>query len=31
VIFTILLAWVTTLPLGALFAASAYWLLQGVG
>lgn len=27
-IFTILLAWVTTLPLGALLGAAAMWLLQ---
>jgi inorganic phosphate transporter, PiT family len=31
VVFAILLAWVTTLPLGALFAGSAYWMLRGVG
>ncbi len=28
VIFTILLAWITTLPLGALFAGAAYWLVR---
>jgi PiT family inorganic phosphate transporter len=30
-VLTILLAWVTTLPLGAAFAASAYLLLSAVG
>ncbi len=31
VIFSILLAWITTLPLGALLAGAAYWVLRGVG
>lgn len=30
VVRTILLAWATTLPLGALLAALAYWMLRGV-
>jgi PiT family inorganic phosphate transporter len=29
-IFTILLAWITTVPLGALFAGGTYWALRGV-
>jgi PiT family inorganic phosphate transporter len=29
-IFTILLAWITTVPLGALFAGATYWALRGV-
>jgi PiT family inorganic phosphate transporter len=31
VILTILLAWITTLPLGALFAGATYWAVRGVG
>jgi PiT family inorganic phosphate transporter len=30
VVFTILLAWITTLPLGALLAGAAYWTLRGI-
>jgi len=30
-ILTILFAWVTTLPLGALLAALTYWVVQTVG
>lgn len=30
-ILTILLAWVTTLPVGAILAAAAYWILQITG
>jgi len=31
VILTILLAWLTTLPLGALLAGSAYLLIRAIG